>query len=145
MPPTDASTDAGTAPATERAAELATDTGPRSGPGSGSGASTDGEDTLDLRLPDELIALFAGEAGTRGGATGDATAGDIADVSGGDIGDVSGGGGESVGARRSPPPSFRPTTCSTASVAGGPPARPSVSSTSSPCASSAISRSSLAG
>ncbi|WP_406174198.1 GNAT family N-acetyltransferase [Streptomyces sp. NBC_00996] len=92
MPPTDASTDAGTAPATERAAELATDTGPRSGPGSGSGASTDGEDTLDLRLPDELIALFAGEAGTRGGATGDATAGDIADVSGGDIGDVSGGG-----------------------------------------------------
>ncbi|WP_369249644.1 GNAT family N-acetyltransferase [Streptomyces sp. R41] len=79
MPPTDASTDAGTAPATE----LATDTGPRSGPGSSSGTSTDSEDTLDLRLPDELIALFAGEAGTRGGATGDATAEAMGDASGG--------------------------------------------------------------
>ncbi|WP_030563104.1 GNAT family N-acetyltransferase [Streptomyces aureocirculatus] len=39
MPPTDASTDAGTEPATA--------------------AATDGEDTLDLRLPDELVALFA--------------------------------------------------------------------------------------
>jgi RimJ/RimL family protein N-acetyltransferase len=91
VPPTDASTDAGTAPATERAAELAIDTGPRSGPGSGSGASTDVEDTLDLRLPDELIALFAGEAGTRGGPTGDATAGDMGDVSGVDIADAPGG------------------------------------------------------
>ncbi|GGN72116.1 N-acetyltransferase [Streptomyces albiflavescens] len=96
MPPTDASTDAGTAPATE----LATDTGPCSGPGSGSGTSTDGEDTLDLRLPDELIALFAGEAGTRGGTTGDATredvidalGGDVIDAPGGDVGDASGGG-----------------------------------------------------
>ncbi|WP_369232831.1 GNAT family N-acetyltransferase [Streptomyces sp. R21] len=47
MSPTDASTDAGTAPATD----LGTDTG--LGPG------TDCEETLDLRLPDELIALFA--------------------------------------------------------------------------------------
>lgn len=89
MPPTDASTDAGTAPATE----LATDAGPRSGPGSGSGASTDGEDTLDLRLPDELIALFAGEAGTRGGATVDVSGEDMPDASGGDTADASGGAG----------------------------------------------------
>ncbi|MFF4351341.1 GNAT family N-acetyltransferase [Streptomyces sp. NPDC001530] len=87
MPPTDASTDAGTAPATE----LATDTGPCSGPSSGSGASTDSEDTLDLRLPDELIALFAEEAGTQGGtashgtgkAFGDATGETKADAPGG--------------------------------------------------------------
>ncbi|MFH8992617.1 GNAT family N-acetyltransferase [Streptomyces sp. NPDC017940] len=43
MPPTDASTDAGTDAGTEPA----------------TAAATDGEDTLDLRLPDELVALFA--------------------------------------------------------------------------------------
>jgi RimJ/RimL family protein N-acetyltransferase len=43
------------------------------GPSSGSGASTDCEDTLDLRLPDELIALFAEEAGAHGDATEKAT------------------------------------------------------------------------
>lgn len=72
MPPTDASTDAGTAPVTE----LGTDTGTCSGPSSGSGASTDSEDTLDLRLPDELIALFAAESRAQGRPTGDAT-GDV--------------------------------------------------------------------
>ncbi|MGW3634792.1 GNAT family N-acetyltransferase [Streptomyces sp. NPDC005122] len=51
MPPTDASTDAGTAPDTDPGAD------PYPGPG------TDCEDTLDLRLPDELIALFAGTPG----------------------------------------------------------------------------------
>ncbi|MEV5782419.1 GNAT family N-acetyltransferase [Streptomyces sp. NPDC052287] len=48
MPPTDASADAGTAPDTDPGAD------PYAGPG------TDCEDTLDLRLPDELIALFGG-------------------------------------------------------------------------------------
>ncbi|MEU9893739.1 GNAT family N-acetyltransferase [Streptomyces phaeochromogenes] len=48
MPPTDASTDAGTAPYTT----AGRDTGP--------GADT--EDTLDLRLPDELLAFFAEKA-----------------------------------------------------------------------------------
>ncbi|WP_405882955.1 acetyltransferase [Streptomyces sp. NBC_01136] len=55
MPPTDASTDAGTAPVT--------DSVPDPGPGSG----TDSEDTLDLRLPDELIAFFGAEAESPGG------------------------------------------------------------------------------
>ncbi|MEU5481578.1 GNAT family N-acetyltransferase [Streptomyces mirabilis] len=55
MPPTDASTDAGTAPVTDRG----TDPGP--GPG------TDNEDTLDLRLPDELLALLGSEVESAGG------------------------------------------------------------------------------
>lgn len=55
MPPTDASTDAGTAPVTD----LGADPGP--GPG------TDNEDTLDLRLPDELLALFGSEVESAGG------------------------------------------------------------------------------
>jgi RimJ/RimL family protein N-acetyltransferase len=60
VPPTDASTDAGTAPFTA----VGSDTGPRA----------DSEDTLDLRLPDEFLALFAEKAGaeeaeTAGGAT----------------------------------------------------------------------------
>ncbi|MFE1982980.1 GNAT family N-acetyltransferase [Streptomyces mirabilis] len=55
MPPTDASTDAGTAPVTD----LGTDPGP--GPG------TDNEDTLDLRLPDELLALLGSEVESAGG------------------------------------------------------------------------------
>lgn len=62
MPPTDASTDAGTAPVTD----LGADPAPSPGPGSG----TDSEDTLDLRLPDELIALFGGEAEPAGGGGG---------------------------------------------------------------------------
>ncbi|MFB8132997.1 GNAT family N-acetyltransferase [Streptomyces mirabilis] len=51
MPPTDASTDAGTAPVTD----------PGPGPG------TDNEDTLDLRLPDELLALLGSEVESAGG------------------------------------------------------------------------------
>ncbi|MER5225275.1 GNAT family N-acetyltransferase [Streptomyces flaveus] len=47
MPPTDASTDADSAPITS----LGSDTGP----------DADSQDTLDLRLPDELVALFAEE------------------------------------------------------------------------------------
>ncbi|MFG2652376.1 GNAT family N-acetyltransferase [Streptomyces sp. NPDC048436] len=58
MPPPDASTDAGTGSATESATDSA-------------GADrTDAQDTLDLRLPDELIALF----GTSGGRTADRVA-----------------------------------------------------------------------
>ncbi|MFC9630921.1 GNAT family N-acetyltransferase [Streptomyces mirabilis] len=54
MPPTDASTDAGTAPVTDLG------TGPGPGPG------TDNEDTLDLRLPDELLALLGSEVESAG-------------------------------------------------------------------------------
>ncbi|MEV0224028.1 GNAT family N-acetyltransferase [Streptomyces sp. NPDC050704] len=53
MPPTDASTDAGTAPFST--------VDSKTGPGA------DSEDTLDLRLPDEFLALFAGEAEAAGG------------------------------------------------------------------------------
>ncbi|MEU1530634.1 GNAT family N-acetyltransferase [Streptomyces fagopyri] len=48
MPPTDASTDAGTAPDTDPGADPCP------------GAGTDSEDTLELRLPADLIALFGG-------------------------------------------------------------------------------------
>jgi len=61
VPPTDASTDAGTAPYTT----AGTDSGP--------GADT--EDTLDLRLPDELLAFFAEQAEKAGGAKGQAAGG----------------------------------------------------------------------
>ncbi|GAA2633203.1 GNAT family N-acetyltransferase [Streptomyces vastus] len=54
MPPTDESTDAGTTPITS----LGSDTGP----------DADSQDTLDLRLPDELVALFAEEAEAARGA-----------------------------------------------------------------------------
>ena len=54
MPPTDASTDAGTAPNTSF--------------GSDPGPDMDSQDTLDLRLPDELVALFAEEAEAARGA-----------------------------------------------------------------------------
>ncbi|MFI6207578.1 GNAT family N-acetyltransferase [Streptomyces sp. NPDC051041] len=50
MPPTDATADAGSAPT------AGTDTNPDTG---GTGTGTDGEDTLDLRLPDGLGALCA--------------------------------------------------------------------------------------
>ncbi|MCX4987995.1 MULTISPECIES: GNAT family N-acetyltransferase [unclassified Streptomyces] len=70
MPPTDASTDASTDAGTARATRP--DPGAAPGPvsladpGSDPGAGTDSEDTLDLRLPDELIALFAGDSGDGG-------------------------------------------------------------------------------
>ncbi|MGA5453539.1 GNAT family N-acetyltransferase [Streptomyces umbrinus] len=66
MPPTDASTDAGTAPYTT----AGSDTGP--------GADT--EDTLDLRLPDELLAFFAEQAEKAGGAQGEAAGGATAEA-----------------------------------------------------------------
>ncbi|KAA0922216.1 GNAT family N-acetyltransferase [Streptomyces apricus] len=52
MPPTDASTDAGADPA------------PRPAYRSGTGAGADSQDTLDLRLPDELLALRTADTGT---------------------------------------------------------------------------------
>ncbi|MFF3616605.1 GNAT family N-acetyltransferase [Streptomyces sp. NPDC002580] len=82
MRPTDASTDAG--PAHTARPESGSAPGPGSGPGPVSGAATgldpgpdtDSEDTLDLRLPDELIALFAGDrAGTADTADAGARAG----------------------------------------------------------------------
>ncbi|MGW3122677.1 GNAT family N-acetyltransferase [Streptomyces sp. NPDC001107] len=57
MPPTDASAHAATAPGTD----LGADSGPRAAENS-TGVGTDNEDTLDLRLPDELLALFAAES-----------------------------------------------------------------------------------
>lgn len=53
MPPTDASTDADSTPAATI-----------------SPTGTDSEDTLDLRLPDELLALFAEDAVTSGAQPG---------------------------------------------------------------------------
>ncbi|MBG0852027.1 acetyltransferase [Streptomyces spinoverrucosus] len=53
MPPTDASADAGTAPVTHRS--------PGQGESKDTPEDTDAEDTLDLRLPSELIAFLAGE------------------------------------------------------------------------------------
>ncbi|MFG3660378.1 GNAT family N-acetyltransferase [Streptomyces sp. NPDC047706] len=53
MPPTDASADAGTAPATD------TSHGP--GEAEAPPEDTDAEDTLDLRLPGELLAFLAGQ------------------------------------------------------------------------------------
>ncbi|ARX86949.1 hypothetical protein SMD44_06430 [Streptomyces alboflavus] len=55
MPPTDASTDAGTDPATA--------------------GTPDCDDTLDLRLPDELVALIADSGGHAAHLSSDATAG----------------------------------------------------------------------
>ncbi|MFD8419624.1 GNAT family N-acetyltransferase [Streptomyces sp. NPDC059466] len=54
MPPTDASTDAGTDPDAGAAPDTDPGADPRPGPG------TDSEDTLELRLPEELIALLGG-------------------------------------------------------------------------------------
>ncbi|WP_328447329.1 acetyltransferase [Streptomyces sp. NBC_00386] len=65
MPPTDESTDAGIARAARAA--LGSAPGSRAGTGFDPGAGTDCEDTLDLRLSDELIALFAGDTFSRDG------------------------------------------------------------------------------
>ncbi|MBT2419597.1 acetyltransferase [Streptomyces sp. ISL-22] len=65
MPPTDASANAPTAPAVE----IGTGTRPRARESRidrVAGAGTDSEDTLDLRLPDELVALFAEDADAGG-------------------------------------------------------------------------------
>ncbi|MET8101191.1 GNAT family N-acetyltransferase [Streptomyces sp. NPDC005236] len=66
MSPTDESTDAGTA----RATRADRGSGPRAGTGFDPGTGTDCEDTLELRLSDELIALFAGGAGGTGSGDG---------------------------------------------------------------------------
>jgi RimJ/RimL family protein N-acetyltransferase len=83
--PTDASTDAGTARATRLGP------GSRTGTGSDPGAGPDGEDTLDLRLPGELIALFAGDTGFRDGNSAGSTAGTRTWTPGGTQGVVPGG------------------------------------------------------
>ncbi|MEU1038768.1 GNAT family N-acetyltransferase [Streptomyces sp. NPDC005551] len=62
MPSTDASADAATAPGTDAGADRA------------AGPDSEGQDTLDLRLPDELVALLAGEAGSGEGDPADAVA-----------------------------------------------------------------------
>jgi RimJ/RimL family protein N-acetyltransferase len=56
VPPTDASAHAATVPGTDLGADSSTFTAEGT-----TGVGTDNEDTLDLRLPDELIALFAAE------------------------------------------------------------------------------------
>ncbi|MFH8700845.1 GNAT family N-acetyltransferase [Streptomyces chartreusis] len=75
MPPTDASANAGAAPVTDTGTTSPTARESRIGPAADAGA--DSEDTLDLHLPDEFVALFAEDTGTDGkrslGAT--ATAG----------------------------------------------------------------------
>ncbi|TRO62932.1 GNAT family N-acetyltransferase [Streptomyces sp. IB201691-2A2] len=85
MPPTDASTDAGTAPYTT----AGSDTGP--------GADT--EDTLDLRLPEELLAFFAEKAEKAGEAKGGAAGGANAEAAGGaaERAERNGGGRSTVG------------------------------------------------
>jgi RimJ/RimL family protein N-acetyltransferase len=69
VPPTDASTDAGTAPYTAA--------------GSDTGPSADTEDTLDLRLPDELLAFFAEKTEARPGSAAAGGAAERAERNGG--------------------------------------------------------------
>ncbi|MEU6845420.1 GNAT family N-acetyltransferase [Streptomyces sp. NPDC046716] len=66
MPPTDASTDAGTTPVAADPDDISADT-PEPG---GRPESSDCQDTLDLRLPDELIALIAEQDTSRPARTG---------------------------------------------------------------------------
>lgn len=84
MPPTDASADTGTAPVAKVDAcahrgptenNSACDTRPGAA-GSGPAPGSDSEDTLDLRLPDEFLALIANEAVGTGAERGDNDAGD---------------------------------------------------------------------
>jgi RimJ/RimL family protein N-acetyltransferase len=84
---TDARTDAGATPVTaltDAVTEEIADTGPGADELTGSepGAGTDVADTLDLRLPDELIELIAGQGGTGGQANGGAGQGTGAGFSG---------------------------------------------------------------
>ncbi|MFG3170234.1 GNAT family N-acetyltransferase [Streptomyces sp. NPDC048200] len=100
MPPTDASTEADTGPAPQVAPGSGPDTGTRPHTGSAPDAPTDCEDTLDLRLPDELIALFAGcgeqagDAGARGGDLWTRAATGIEGVEATGTGDDGAGGGD---------------------------------------------------
>ncbi|MFG3150000.1 GNAT family N-acetyltransferase [Streptomyces sp. NPDC048243] len=85
MPPTDASTEADTHPAAQVAPGSGPDTGTRPHTGSAPDAPTDCEDTLDLRLPDDLIALFAGggeQAGDADARVGDAWTREAAGIEG---------------------------------------------------------------
>ncbi|MFE2737089.1 GNAT family N-acetyltransferase [Streptomyces sp. NPDC059349] len=87
MSSTDARTDAGFTPPTaltDAVADETADTGPGADEltGSGPGAGTDVADTLDLRLPDELIDLIAGQGGTGGQTNGSAGQGTGAGFSG---------------------------------------------------------------
>jgi RimJ/RimL family protein N-acetyltransferase len=85
VPPTDASVNAGTAPVTDIG--IATSPGTRESPITKTAdEGADGEDTLDLRLPDEFVALFAGSTDADGqrsrgglGAAGPASVLPIAD------------------------------------------------------------------
>ncbi|MFF8536126.1 GNAT family N-acetyltransferase [Streptomyces sp. NPDC015532] len=85
MPPTDESTDAGTARAART--DRGSAPGSRAGTGFDPGAASDCEDTLDLRLSDELIALFAGDTASRdrtaGGTAHRTTAGTVHGAPGG--------------------------------------------------------------
>ncbi|MGW5473266.1 GNAT family N-acetyltransferase [Streptomyces chartreusis] len=65
MPPTDASANAGTAPVTDTGTTSPTARESRIGPTAD--ADADCEDTLDLHLPDEFVALFAEGTGADGG------------------------------------------------------------------------------
>ncbi|MGW1609897.1 GNAT family N-acetyltransferase [Streptomyces sp. NPDC002285] len=64
MPPTDASADAGTAPVSDLGTAMSL--GARDGRIAQAGLSADSEDTLDMRLPDEIVALFVEEPGAAG-------------------------------------------------------------------------------
>ncbi|MFE7439986.1 GNAT family N-acetyltransferase [Streptomyces chartreusis] len=64
MPPTDASANAGTAPVTDTGTTSPTACESRIGPAADAGA--DSEDTLDLHLPDEFVALFGEDTGADG-------------------------------------------------------------------------------
>ncbi|MGX1674365.1 GNAT family N-acetyltransferase [Streptomyces sp. NPDC055400] len=93
MSPTDARTDAGATPATaltdgvtDAVTDEITDTGPGADETTGSdpGGGADVADTLDLRLPDELIDLIAGQ-GEHGGQV-NGSAGQVTDAGSGDYG-----------------------------------------------------------
>ncbi|WP_369273836.1 GNAT family N-acetyltransferase [Streptomyces sp. R11] len=64
MPPTDASADAGTAPVTDIGTAMSL--GARDGRIAEAGLGADSEDTLDMRLPDEIVAFFAEQPGAAG-------------------------------------------------------------------------------
>lgn len=72
MPPTDASANAGTAPALDLGTTSPTPRESRVGPAAD--AAADSEDTLDLHLPDEFVALFAEDIGAGGGQSAKAAA-----------------------------------------------------------------------
>ncbi|MEU9187677.1 GNAT family N-acetyltransferase [Streptomyces sp. NPDC048484] len=101
MPPTDASTDA----------DADADTAPRTDARSDTGSGADSEETLDLRLPDELLALFAENAGAAEAAAGGGGAGAAlgrGTRSGSEPRGGENGGGEQARAERGRPERGRP-------------------------------------